>query len=121
MKKTAKKRKAPANTVDGKNHSSLSHAKTIDQVLGVAKFNQYPTTDEKQYNKALDEMVKVDLQRECLRVFLVPHDRTEVMKARLLKKFREYIAKIHASNVIPTEPKQASKKAHSILSRMLVS
>ena len=77
---------------DGKDYAAnMGRRRTLADVWGY-KLSRYDTGEESVYLAQLDKMNKLDLQRECLRVTLHPHDNRETMNQRLLREFRNYIA-----------------------------
>lgn len=111
--------KLPAKFIDGKLRDRKP--RTIDEVLGVARYSQYATLDENVYKDQIENMLKIDLQAECLRVGLIPHDRTELMHKRLMGAFRQYLSCIDANNAPqPKDPGNPSREARDILSKMVL-
>jgi hypothetical protein len=89
----------PSKQVDGKEYAK---ARTIDEVLGVHRYSQYEILEEAAYEESLDKLMVIDLQRECVRVGLLPHDNPVLMKSRLMKVFRDYKAAIETADLQPT-------------------
>lgn len=92
--KTKKPRvaKAVKQVTDGKDYSETQgRRRTLADVWGY-KLSKYDTGTETVYLAFLDKLNKLDLQRECLRVGLHPHDNRETMTQRLTREFRTYIA-----------------------------
>ena len=81
---------------------------TLDQLLGDDGNSKYNTLAEDKYLAKLNEMDKADLQRECIRVGLVPVDNRGTMVKRLQSQFNRHINqyKVPADNVAKPENTQ---------------
>ncbi len=92
----------------------VANRRSVNEIIGF-KFAKYKTEDEGEYLKSINEMNKIDLQRECIRVERVPSDNRVIMVERLMKDFRSYVA----STKMPPSPRPIviSKKSRDILSR----
>jgi hypothetical protein len=123
QRKKKNKTELPTNQVDGKDHTRPAKIpKTIDEVLGITRFSPYESLDEDKYLASLNVLVKIDLQRECVRVGLLPHDNEELMKQRLVKEFRKYIAHLETTDLQPTiveKTKATEKAAEDIMKRCI--
>ena len=88
--------------------------RSIDELWGF-KGSTYPTLNENEYHISVAALNKVDLQRECVRVGLIPPEDRNVMIERLLREFRRTITSLNLSRTQPVTLK-ASKVAKDILS-----
>lgn len=84
---------------------------TLDQLLGDDGNSKYNTLAEDKYLSKLNEMDKADLQRECIRVGLVPVDNRGTMVKRLQSQFNKHVNqyKVPADNT--ETPKDAKLQA----------
>lgn len=115
----AKKKLSDLKQTDGKVYEVNSPVKrdkvgSLDELFGYHK-SQYKTHNESEYAETLAAMNKADLQQECVKVGLMPHDNREIMKERLLKAFRRTTASITQRPPAPVTVK-ATKKALDICS-----
>ena len=118
-RKKTKPTTLPTNQIDGKDHALERQPTTIDEVLGVARYSPYTTFYEDEYLAGLTQLVKIDLQRECIRVGLLPHDNEELMKQRLVKEFRKYIANFNTAGLSPNILESNTKAAEDIMKRCI--
>lgn len=87
---------------------------SLDQVFGFS-LAKYKTQNENEYETSLAEMNLADLQRECVRVGLLPKDDRVVMKDRLLKEFRRNIAAVLGAKDAKPIVLKVSKEAMAIV------
>lgn len=85
--------------VDGKLAGGNSF-KTLDALIGENLSNPYKCTDESDYEVYLNELNSTDLHRHAEKVGLVPSVERRVLKDRLMREFRRFIA---SRSVIPQE------------------
>ncbi len=126
QKKTAAKaptieQKLPTMTqVDGRDNVvaasiQVSQKKTLDEIWG-RKFSKFKANTSDEYSARLRKLSKLDLQQECIKIGLMPHDNRETMIERLTKECRKHLAAAKTSNLQPT-PIVLSDESRRILSR----
>lgn len=106
--------------VDGKDHGvrtqiPVSEKKTLNEIWNV-KFSKYKTNDPQEYLARLRKQTKLDLQQECIKIGLMPHDNRELMIERLYKECSKYIAAASSSNLQP-KALRVSPESKAILAR----
>ncbi len=106
--------------VDGKDYGKqrlieVSKKKTLNEIW-CRKFSQFKTSDPKVYLANIRAQTKLELQQECIRIGLMPHDNRELMIERLLKEFNKYIAAARTSSLQP-QPIKLSAASRQILGR----
>ena len=79
----------------------LHQPKSIYEIWGVQKKSEYQFLEESEYKKQLQNMNKVDLQRECLRCSEIPRDSRESMVNALMKKFRGHKNRLETAGIKP--------------------
>ena len=85
--------------VDGKLAGGNSF-KTLDALIGENLSNPYKCADEDDYEVYLSELNSTDLHRHAEKVGLVPSVERRVLKDRLMREFRKFIA---SRSMIPQE------------------
>lgn len=103
---------------DGRDYRSPKANRTLDELWGGSQFSKYETQDETVYASYLENLNKLDLQRECLKIGLVPNDERSIMTDRLMKQFRAYVASTEYPAIIrkpATAPKSLSADVYRIL------
>lgn len=97
------------------NSLQVSQKKTLDEIWG-RKFSKFKTTDSAEYYARLRKMSKLDLQKECIKQGLMPHDNRETMIERLTKECRKHLAAAQTANLQPT-PIKMSDAGRRVLAR----
>ncbi len=127
MKKTTKAKAAPLEEklqkmeqADGKDYDlaaqiQVSKNKSLDEIWG-RKFSKFKTNDPAEYAARLRLMTKLDLQQECIRIGLMPHDSRETMIQRLYKQCSSAVAAAKTSGLQPQAIK-VGRKSREILHR----
>ena len=113
----AKKKIADMKQADGKTYDT--NARTVEEILGNYK-PKFLADSEGSYKQGLARMNKIDLQRECVRIGLMPHDNRDIMMKRLVEQFNVAEASNRfkrLSKVAPSEQKAPSSKIREILSK----
>jgi hypothetical protein len=89
----AKKNKSidQLDQVDGKIAGGLSF-KTLDALIGESFSNPYGQSNENDYEEYVNTLNSTDLHRHAEKVGLVPSVERRVLKERLMKEFRKFIA-----------------------------
>ena len=77
--------------VDGK-LAGESSFKTLDSLIGESSSSPYKQSTQESYENYLNELNSTDLHRHAEKVGLVPSIERRVLKERLLKEFRKFIA-----------------------------
>lgn len=77
--------------VDGKLAGGKSF-RTLDALIGEHSSGPYRCSSEADYEQYLNELNSTDLQRHAEKVGLVPSVERRVLKERLLREFRKFIA-----------------------------
>ena len=77
--------------VDGKVAGGSSF-KTLDALIGEASSSPYKQTNDSEYELYLNELNSTDLHRHAEKVGLVPSVERRVLKDRLMREFRKFIA-----------------------------
>ena len=77
--------------VDGK-LAGGSSARTLDSLIGEDMSHPYKQNNENDYNSYLSELNSTDLHRHAERVGLVPTSDRRVLRDRLMREFRRFIA-----------------------------
>lgn len=77
--------------VDGKLAGGSSF-KTLDALIGENLYNPYRCSEESEYEVYLSELNSTDLHRHAEKVGLVPSVERRVLKDRLMREFRKFIA-----------------------------
>lgn len=85
--------------VDGKLAGGSSF-KTLDALIGENLSNPYKCSNELDYESYLNELNSTDLHRHAEKVGLVPSVERRVLKDRLKREFRKFIA---SRSMIPQE------------------
>jgi hypothetical protein len=118
MKKVkAKTNKQKANGVDSEAQASKYTTKTtLDQVWGKS-FSKFKPSDPTEYAEALVKLTRFDLQQECIKVGLVPHDDKAIMIHRLKKECQRAHDANTASSVRPKQIVIKSEGARQILNK----
>jgi len=98
--------------VDGK-FDGKTKVKSLDDLFGY-HMARYKTSDAKEYVTRLKEMNKIDLQKECIRVGLLPNDNRAIMEERLAKEHARYVSTAVTRDIQPIVLK-VSKEAMNIL------
>lgn len=88
--------------------------RSLDEIFGF-QGAVYKTLEEAEYMTALAGMNKVDLQKECYRVHLMPNDDRTIMTERLLREFKRTVSSIKASQMQPVRI-TLGKEGRAILS-----
>lgn len=120
MKKAKAKNKASKEVANGVSTeaqaSTYTKLTTMDQVWG-KNFSKFKPSDPEEYAVAISKLTRFDLQQECIKIGLVPHDDKNIMISRLNRECR----KAHDANTASTiQPKQViikSKAARDILAK----
>jgi hypothetical protein len=77
--------------VDGK-LAGGSGFKTLDALIGENLSNPYRCSNESEYESYVNELNSTDLHRHAEKVGLVPSVERRVLKDRLMREFRKFIA-----------------------------
>jgi hypothetical protein len=77
--------------VDGKLAGGNSF-KTLDALIGENLSNPYKCSNESEYESYVNELNSTDLHRHAEKVGLVPSVDRRVLKDRLMREFRKFIA-----------------------------
>lgn len=77
--------------VDGK-IAGGSVFRTLDALIGEDSTNPYRQSSEESYELYLNELNSTDLHRHAEKVGLVPSVERRVLKDRLMREFRKFIA-----------------------------
>jgi hypothetical protein len=77
--------------VDGK-LAGGSGFKTLDALIGENLSNPYRCSNESEYESYVNELNSTDLHRHAEKVGLVPSVDRRVLKDRLMREFRKFIA-----------------------------
>jgi hypothetical protein len=106
--------------IDGKDEKlassiQVSQKKSLDEIWG-RKFSKFKTVNEDDYATRLSSLTKLDLQQECIKLGLMPHDKRDTMIERLMKECRKHFAAARTSNLQPQVIK-LSVAGRKILSR----
>lgn len=87
---------------------------SLDEIFGDAGA-KYKTHDENEYLCSIKEMNFADLQRECTRVGLLPQIDRQIMEARLMEQFKQYVVLLKGPEVKPVVIKP-TKEALDVMS-----
>ena len=116
-KATKVKSKEKATGVDKEVQASTYTSKTtFDQVWG-KNFSKFKPSDPEEYAVSLAKLTRFDLQQECTKVGLVPHDSREIMTQRLVKECRRAYDANTASSVRPKQVVIKSEAAQRVLNK----
>ena len=77
--------------VDGK-MAGGSHFRTLDALLGESSSSPYKQSSESTYEEYLNQLNSTDLHRHAEKVGLVPTVDRRVLKDRLMREFRKFVA-----------------------------
>lgn len=77
--------------IDGKVAGSMSF-RTLDSLIGESSSSPYKQNNEADYENYLNELNSTDLHRHAEKVGLAPTNERRVMKERLLREFRKFVA-----------------------------
>jgi hypothetical protein len=77
--------------VDGK-VAGGSHFRTLDALIGESSSSPYKQSSEHAYEEYVNTLNSTDLHRHAEKVGLVPSVERRVLKERLMKEFRKFIA-----------------------------
>jgi hypothetical protein len=77
--------------VDGKLAGGSGY-KTLDALIGENLSNPYRCSNESEYESYVNELNSTDLHRHAEKVGLVPSVDRRVLKDRLMREFRKFIA-----------------------------
>jgi len=77
--------------VDGK-VAGGTHFRTLDALIGETSNSPYKQSSESAYEEYLNELNSTDLHRHAEKVGLVPMVDRRVLKDRLVREFRKFIA-----------------------------
>lgn len=109
---------------DGKDYAlsaqiEVSKKKTLNEIWG-RKYSLFKTNDPQEYLAKLRLMTKLDLQQECIRIGLMPHDSRETMIQRLFKQCSMTVAAARTSCLQP-KTIRVGRKSKAILQRSSMS
>lgn len=65
---------------------------SLDQVWGYNALAQFGTTDEADYQKQLDDMLRIDLETHARRQGVMVCESTARLREKLLNNFRSFVA-----------------------------
>lgn len=77
--------------IDGKVAGEMSF-RTLDSLIGESSSSPYKQNNESDYESYLNELNSTDLHRHAERVGLAPTNERRVMKERLMREFRKFVA-----------------------------
>lgn len=91
--------------VDGRDEGrasqiQVSQKKSLDEIWG-RKFSQFKAASDEEYIGRLRNLTKLDLQQECIKLGLMPHDNRDTMVERLSREARRHFAAARTSNLQP--------------------
>jgi hypothetical protein len=77
--------------IDGKVAGEMSF-RTLDSLIGESSSSPYKQNNESDYDSYLNELNSTDLHRHAEKVGLAPTNERRVMKERLMREFRKFVA-----------------------------
>lgn len=89
-KSTKTEKKLPMET-NGKKASERVYTR-LDQIWGNDGLSKYKTLDINEYERKLDGMSKVDLWEHAVSVQESVIDNKEILKKKLIKRFRQHVS-----------------------------
>lgn len=111
--------------VDAKDVTVQNSFRNLDALLGEDNSNPYKTFDLNVYEGYINELNSTDLHRHAEKIGLVPTVDRRVLKERLVREFRRFVAsrvssdsslKLKANNEIVGDLSSISENAKKILS-----
>lgn len=84
--------------------------RSLDEIFGYQGAT-YKTLEEAEYITSLANMNKIDLQKECYRVHLMPNDDRTIMSERLTREFRRTVNAINTARLQPIKLKVSARGA----------
>jgi len=96
---TKRKKLQEIKQIDGK-VAGGSSIRTLDSLIGADISHPYRQNNENDYSEYLSDLNSTDLHRHAEKVGLVPTSERRVLKDRLLREFRRFIA---SRSVVPNE------------------
>jgi len=96
---TKRKKLQEIKQIDGK-VAGGSSVRTLDSLIGGDISHPYRQNNENDYSEYLSDLNSTDLHRHAEKVGLVPTSERRVLKDRLLREFRKFIA---SRSVVPNE------------------
>lgn len=84
--------------------------RSLDELFGF-QGAAYSTLNENEYISSLANMNKIDLQKECYKVHLMPNDDRTIMTERLIREFRRTVNAVNVARVQPIKLKIGNKGA----------
>jgi hypothetical protein len=88
---TKKNKLQNLDQVDGK-VAGGTHFRTLDALIGETSNSPYRQSSESTYEEYLNELNSTDLHRHAEKVGLVPMVDRRVLKDRLIREFRKFVA-----------------------------
>jgi hypothetical protein len=118
-KKTAKK---PAKKTKKMENMTQAHGKveefepsTLEQVWGADGMDTYNTLDTEEYENQLNGMAKVDMQAHATKVGMIPIDNMDILRQRLIKQFKSYVATYRRPKTTKARDPRLTKEIKNIL------
>jgi len=118
MKKAkAKTKKQVTNGVDAEAQASTyTKLTTLDQVWG-KNFSKFKPSEPSEYAEAISKLTRFDLQQECIKIGLVPHDDRNIMIHRLNRECQRAHDANTAASIRPKQVVIKSEAAQRILNK----
>jgi hypothetical protein len=122
MKKEKASRKSKAATKETANGVSVDRLAnyttkvTMDQVWG-KNFSKFKPDEPEDYEVRLKKETRFDLQQECIKIGLIPHDSRDIMIQRLVKECRRDYNQRASYSVRPKQVVVKSAAAQAILNK----
>jgi hypothetical protein len=118
--KVSKKSKAApkeaANGVSADRLAQYTSKVTMDQVWG-KNFSKFKPDEPEAYEARLKKETRFDLQQECIKIGLIPHDSRDIMIQRLVKECKKDYNQRASYSVRPKQVVVKSAAAQAILNK----